>query len=207
MHCRRRVRFRFTFSDAVAFRLRQAPVRVASAAGSLAVIAFYLIAQMVGAGNLIRLLFGLDYEIAVAIVGAVMLAYVLFGGMTATTWVQIIKAVMLLCGASFMAFMVLLHFGFSPEAMFAQLSPVMWEADARAELDDLAEAIDPKLSEVEEDVDTLGGLTFVLAGHVPQVGEMLQHDSGWRIEVTEGDERRVTRVRLHAPLPDIAFGK
>jgi hypothetical protein len=71
----------------------------------------------------------------------------------------------------------------------------------------VANVIDPRLGEIDEDVDTLGGLTFVLAGHVPQVGEMLQHDSGWRIEVTEGDERRVTRVRLHAPLPDIASTK
>jgi cation/acetate symporter len=83
------------------------------------VVAFYLIAQMVGAGQLIKLLFGLEYWIAVVIVGGLMMVYVLFGGMTATTWVQIIKAVMLLCGATFMAFMVLLHFGFSPEAMFA----------------------------------------------------------------------------------------
>ena len=110
---------RFTFSDVVAFRLRQAPVRVASAAGSLAVIAFYLIAQMVGAGNLIRLLFGLDYEIAVAIVGMVMLAYVLFGGMIATTWVQIVKAVLLLSGAFMLAMMVLARFSFNPLALFA----------------------------------------------------------------------------------------
>jgi cation/acetate symporter len=91
---------RFTFTDVVAFRLRQLPVRIAAAAGSLAVVAFYLIAQMVGAGNLIRLLFGISYEVAVVIVGLVMLAYVLFGGMIATTWVQIVKAVLLLLGAS-----------------------------------------------------------------------------------------------------------
>jgi cation/acetate symporter len=84
------------------------------------VVAFYLIAQMVGAGQLIKLLFGLEYYIAVIIVGALMMVYVLFGGMTATTWVQIIKACLLLGGASFMAFMVLWHFGFSPEAMFAK---------------------------------------------------------------------------------------
>ena len=76
-------------------------------------VAFYLIAQMVGAGQLIKLLFGLEYWIAVVIVGALMMIYVLFGGMTATTWVQIIKACMLLGGATFMAFAVLLHFGFS----------------------------------------------------------------------------------------------
>ena len=90
-----------------------------------------------------------------------------------------------------------------PEAMFAQLSPVMWEADARAELDDLAEAIDAKLSEVEEDVDTLGGLAFVIAGQVPDVGQMLTHEaSGWKLEILEADEKRVTRIRLLAPSPD-----
>jgi cation/acetate symporter len=113
---------RFTFSDVVAFRLQQAPVRVAAAAGSLAVVAFYLIAQMVGAGNLIRLLFGIDYEYAVAIVGVVMLAYVLFGGMIATTWVQIIKAVLLLSGAFLLAMMVLARFSFNPLALFAAAS-------------------------------------------------------------------------------------
>ena len=88
----------------------------------------------------------------------------------------------------------------APEAMFAQLSPVMWEADARAELDDLAEAIDRKLSEVEEDVDTLGGLAFVIAGQVPDVGQMLTHEaSGWKLEILEADEKRVTRIRLFAP--------
>jgi cation/acetate symporter len=109
---------KFTFSDVVAFRLRQVPVRVAAAAGSLAVVAFYLIAQMVGAGNLIRLLFGLNYETAVVIVGAVMLAYVLFGGMIATTWVQIVKAVLLLLGAFLLAMLVLIKFAFNPLALF-----------------------------------------------------------------------------------------
>jgi cation/acetate symporter len=109
---------RYTFADVVAFRLRQAPVRVAAAVGSLAVVAFYLIAQMVGAGNLIRLLFGLSYELAVVIVGAVMLAYVLFGGMIATTWVQIIKAVLLLTGALLLALLALARFGFNPLALF-----------------------------------------------------------------------------------------
>jgi len=110
---------KFTFADVAAFRFNQTPVRVFAASGTLVVVAFYLIAQMVGAGQLIKLLFGLEYYIAVIIVGALMMVYVLFGGMTATTWVQIIKACLLLGGASFMAFMVLLHFGFSPEAMFA----------------------------------------------------------------------------------------
>jgi len=111
---------KFTFADVAAFRFEQTPVRVFAASGTLVVVAFYLIAQMVGAGQLIKLLFGLDYWIAVAIVGALMMVYVLFGGMTATTWVQIIKAGLLLGGATFMAVMVLWNFGFSPEAMFAK---------------------------------------------------------------------------------------
>ncbi|WP_275600449.1 cation acetate symporter [Paracoccus versutus] len=110
---------RFTFADVAAFRFAQTPVRIFAASGTLVVVAFYLIAQMVGAGSLIQLLFGLDYWIAVVIVGALMMIYVLFGGMTATTWVQIIKACLLLGGATFMSFMVMWHYGFSPEAMFA----------------------------------------------------------------------------------------
>ncbi|MFG1392598.1 cation acetate symporter [Xanthobacter agilis] len=110
---------KFTFADVAAFRFAQTPVRVFAASGTLVVVAFYLIAQMVGAGQLIKLLFGLDYWIAVVIVGVLMMVYVLFGGMTATTWVQIIKACLLLGGASFMAFMVMWRYGFSPEAMFA----------------------------------------------------------------------------------------
>ena len=115
---------RYTFADVVAFRLRQIPVRIAASIGSLAVIIFYLIAQMVGAGNLIQLLFGLPYEAAVVIVGGVMLAYVLFGGMLATTWVQIVKAVMLLGGASLMAILVLARFSFNPLALFDQAAAV-----------------------------------------------------------------------------------
>ena len=110
---------RYTFSDVVAFRLQQRPVRVAAAIGSLAVISFYLIAQMVGAGNLIRLLFGIQYELAVTMVGVVMLAYVLFGGMLATTWVQIVKAVLLLVGALMLALMALAQFSFNPLALFS----------------------------------------------------------------------------------------
>jgi len=113
---------RYTFADVVAFRLRQVPVRIAASIGSLAVVTFYLIAQMVGAGNLIRLLFGLPYEAAVVIVGGVMLAYVLFGGMIATTWVQIVKAVLLLGGASALAILVLARFSFNPLALFDQAS-------------------------------------------------------------------------------------
>ena len=111
---------RFTFADVAAYRFAQTPIRVFAASGTLVVVAFYLIAQMVGAGQLIKLLFGLEYWIAVVLVGSLMMVYVLFGGMTATTWVQIIKAVMLLSGATFMAFVVMSQFGFSPEALFAK---------------------------------------------------------------------------------------
>ncbi|MBU3697711.1 MAG: cation acetate symporter [Rhodocyclaceae bacterium] len=111
---------KFTFADVAAYRFSQTPIRAFAATGTLVVVAFYLIAQMVGAGQLIKLLFGLEYWMAVIIVGVLMMVYVLFGGMTATTWVQIIKAILLLSGASFMAFMVLVKFGFSPEAMFAK---------------------------------------------------------------------------------------
>jgi cation/acetate symporter len=111
---------KFTFADVAGYRFQQAPIRAFAASGTLVVVAFYLIAQMVGAGSLIKLLFGLDYWIAVVLVGALMMVYVLFGGMTATTWVQIIKAIMLLAGVTFMALMVLAQFGFSPEALFAR---------------------------------------------------------------------------------------
>jgi cation/acetate symporter len=111
---------KFTFADVAGYRFQQTPIRAFAASGTLVVVAFYLIAQMVGAGSLIKLLFGLDYWIAVVLVGALMMVYVLFGGMTATTWVQIIKAIMLLAGVTFMAFMVLAQFGFSPEALFAK---------------------------------------------------------------------------------------
>lgn len=110
---------KFTFADVASYRFKQSPIRIFAASGTLVVVAFYLIAQMVGAGQLIKLLFGLEYEVAVVIVGVLMMVYVLFGGMTATTWVQIIKACLLLAGASFMAFMVLYHYGFSTESLFA----------------------------------------------------------------------------------------
>jgi cation/acetate symporter len=115
---------KYTFADVASYRLQQTPIRTLSAVGTLTVVAFYLIAQMVGAGKLIQLLFGLPYLYAVVLVGVLMILYVTFGGMLATTWVQIIKAVMLLGGASFMAFMVLAHFGFSLEAMFKTATEV-----------------------------------------------------------------------------------
>jgi cation/acetate symporter len=110
---------RFTFGDVASYRFAQPPVRVFAAFSTLVVVLFYLIAQMVGAGQLIKLLFGLPYHYAVMIVGALMLLYVVFGGMAATTWVQITKAALLLGGASFMAVMVLARYHFSPEALFA----------------------------------------------------------------------------------------
>ncbi len=111
---------KFTFADVAGYRFQQTPIRAFAASGTLVVVAFYLIARMVGAGQLIKLLFGLDYWIAVVLVGGLMMVYVLFGGMTATTWVQIIKACLLLAGVTFMAFMVMAQFGFSPEALFAK---------------------------------------------------------------------------------------
>ncbi len=109
---------KYTFADVASYRLEQKPIRILAASGTLVTVAFYLIAQMVGAGQLIKLLFGLDYSHAVVIVGVLMMVYVLFGGMLATTWVQIIKAVLLLGGASFMAFMVMSKMGFSFDALF-----------------------------------------------------------------------------------------
>ena len=115
---------RFTFADVASYRFAQKPIRVFAASGTLVVVAFYLIAQMVGAGQLIKLLFGLEYWIAVVLVGILMMVYVLFGGMTATTWVQIIKAVLLLSGASFMAFSVLAQYNFSPAKLFQTATEV-----------------------------------------------------------------------------------
>jgi cation/acetate symporter len=113
---------KFTFADVVAFRLRQRPVRIAAAFGGILTLLFYVLAQMVGAGNLITLMFGLPYEWAVLSVGLVMLAYVLFGGMIATTWVQIIKAILLLFGVTVLTAMVLARFHFSPGALYGAVS-------------------------------------------------------------------------------------
>lgn len=110
---------KYTFADVVSYRLAQKPVRVAASFGTLTVTIMYLVAQMVGAGKLIQLLFGTSYLSAVVVVGVLMVLYVTFGGMLATTWVQIVKAVLLLSGASFMAFMVMMKFGFSFETMFS----------------------------------------------------------------------------------------
>ncbi len=110
---------RYTFADVVAMRLRQTPVRIAASLGTLSTVTLYLIAQMVGAGGLIRLMFGFSYEHALVLVGLVMIGYVLFGGMIATTWVQIVKAVLLMTGALLLALLVLLRFDLNPTRLFA----------------------------------------------------------------------------------------
>ncbi|MCP1290131.1 cation/acetate symporter [Chromobacterium sp. S0633] len=119
---------RFTFADVVSYRLSQTPVRITAACGTLTVALLYLVAQMVGAGKLIELLFGASYLSAVIIVGALMVLYVMFGGMLATTWVQIVKAVLLLSATSFMAFMVWRRFGYSSEAVFAAAAELRGQA-------------------------------------------------------------------------------
>jgi len=110
---------KFTFADVISYRLDETPLRLLAASGTLVVVAFYLIAQMVGAGQLIKLLFGLEYNVAEILVGVLMICYVTFGGMLATTWVQIIKACLLLGGATLIAILVLVHYGFNPAALFA----------------------------------------------------------------------------------------
>ena len=121
---------KYTFADVASYRLKQMPIRTVAASGSLVVVAFYLIAQMVGAGKLIQLLFGLDYYVAVVLVGILMMLYVLFGGMLATTWVQIIKAVLLLSGASFMALMVMKHVNFDFSLLFSEAIKVHPKGEA-----------------------------------------------------------------------------
>ena len=133
---------KYTFADVVAYRLHQKPVRVSAAVGTIAVVLFYLIAQMVGAGKLIQLLFGLPYEWAIGIVGLVMMIYVLFGGMIATTWVQIIKAGLLLGGATLMMVLVLSKFGFNPLALFARAA----ELNNHPAIPDIGAAAKPALN-------------------------------------------------------------
>ena len=111
---------KYTFADAVSYRLKPLPIRSLSACGTLTVVLLYLIAQLVGAGKLIQILFGLEYHYAVVIVGILMILYVTFGGMLATTWVQIIKAILLLCGATFMAIAVMYQMDFSFETLFVR---------------------------------------------------------------------------------------
>ncbi|AIO23845.1 cation acetate symporter [Burkholderia cepacia] len=109
---------KFTFVDVVAYRFAQRPIRLLTSANSLTIVVLYLVVQMVGAGKLIQLLFGLSYGTAELIVGVLMVVYVFFGGMTATTWVQVIKAVLLLCGATLLVLLALAEFGFSVDEMF-----------------------------------------------------------------------------------------
>ena len=111
---------KFTFADITSYRLNQGKVRTMAAVSSLTVVCFYLVAQMVGAGQLIKLLFGLDYNIALFVVGALMMVYVTFGGMVATTWVQIIKACMLLAGGTLVMILAMSQFGFSFENLMAK---------------------------------------------------------------------------------------
>ena len=111
---------RYTFTDVLGYRFQQRPIRLLGSVSSLITIAFYLIAQMVGAGQLIKLLFGLDYNIAIVVVGVLMTTYVSFGGMLATTWVQIIKAILLLAGATVMAVLVMQRVGFSFDELFGR---------------------------------------------------------------------------------------
>ncbi len=111
---------RFTLTDVLCYRLGEKPIRIFSACASLVVVVFYLVAQMVGAGQLIKLLFGLDYVYAEFLVGSLMICYVVFGGMVATTWVQIVKAVLLLAGSTAMAFLVMMRFGFDFGALLSK---------------------------------------------------------------------------------------
>ena len=115
---------KFTFADITAYRLSQGPVRTMAAVSSLTVVCFYLVAQMVGAGQLIKLLFGLDYNVALVVVGALMLVYVIFGGMVATTWVQIIKACMLLAGGTSIMLLAFAQFGFSLDTLLTKAMEV-----------------------------------------------------------------------------------
>ncbi|MDQ0839360.1 cation/acetate symporter ActP [Sphingomonas faeni] len=110
---------KYTLADVVSYRLQQRPIRAFAASSSIVIVLLYLVSQMVAAGNLVELLFGFDYRLAVVLVGVLMVIYVFFGGMLATTWIQIIKAVLLLAGAAFMAFMVLAQFGFSLNALLS----------------------------------------------------------------------------------------
>ncbi|MFH0297389.1 cation/acetate symporter ActP [Bradyrhizobium sp. 31Argb] len=121
---------RYTFADVAAYRLSEVPVRAVAGVNTLVIVVFYLIAQLVGAGKLIQLLFGLPYIYAVGIVGVLMMVYVTVGGMLATTWVQIIKAVLLMSGSVLMSVLILGHFGFSLEALFREAVALHPKADA-----------------------------------------------------------------------------
>jgi cation/acetate symporter len=121
---------RYTFADVAAYRLSEVPVRAVAGVNTFVIVVFYLIAQLVGAGKLIQLLFGLPYIYAVGIVGGLMMVYVTVGGMLATTWVQIIKAVLLMSGSVLMSILILGHFGFNLEALFREAVSLHPKADA-----------------------------------------------------------------------------
>lgn len=114
----------YTFTDVVSRRLQRTKISVVAIVGTITVVVMYLIAQMVGAGKLIELLFGLPYEVAIVTVSTLVIVYVTFGGMLATTWVQIIKAILLLLGATIIAFLVMSHVDFSLEALLNGASEV-----------------------------------------------------------------------------------
>ena len=121
---------KFTFADVTSIRLKQSKIRILSASGTLVTVMFYLIAQMVGAGSLIQILFGLPYEYAIWFVGILMIIYVSFGGMIATTWVQIIKAVLLIFGATILAFLVLINFDFSISKLLLEATKIHSEKES-----------------------------------------------------------------------------
>ncbi len=121
---------KFTFADVTSIRLKQSKIRILSASGTLVTVMFYLIAQMVGAGSLIQILFGLPYEYAIWFVGILMIIYVSFGGMIATTWVQIIKAVLLIFGATILAFLVLIDFDFSISKLLLEATKIHSEKES-----------------------------------------------------------------------------
>ena len=148
---------KFTFADITSYRLDQGKVRTMAAIGSLTVVCFYLIVQMVGAGQLIKLLFGLDYHIAVIVVGALMVVYVTFGGMVATTWVQIIKACLLLSGGTIITVLAFSQFGFSFNTLAAKTIELH-------KLKDLLYAPGKLLSDPINAISLAMGLMFGLAG-------------------------------------------
>ncbi len=126
---------KYTMADILAYRLRAKPVRAAAAFSTLTVSTFYMIAQMVGAGTLVKLLLGWDFELAVVVVGILMIVYVVFGGMLATTWVQIVKALLLMVGTVILSIMVLGQFNFNIGTFFDEITKVRTgalAADAKA---------------------------------------------------------------------------
>ena len=120
---------RFTFTDVVSYRLQQRPIRAIATVGSITVIIFYLVAQLVGAGKLIELLFGLSYEVAVLFIGILVMVYVTVGGMLATTWVQIVKAVLLVLGATLMCILLLVILKFDINSLFSEAVKVHPKGD------------------------------------------------------------------------------